>query len=249
MRYTFVLFAIIFSLSICYFYHIKKVNRNSKTSLPLYSYDDTYFYLDVMSDYYYSQEIYLCFEDEYDSLKSNSISICYTDTYPDPYSYQTDAINKCAFSTIDPYSTRSSSFTSFSKYKYYYKFSTYNSYYELKRYVIVKYSPNFTFGSLYVTSDDKELKDSDDGLPTVAIIGIVIGSVFGLAIIIVGIICCFRCMRRKTIQGTVGYAPPEPTVVITNPPQYPLIPQTANYPNYQVAQNPQGQIPMAYNVY
>ena len=248
MRYTFVLFAIIFSLSICLNY-ITKVYRNSKTSLPLYSSGYTYFYLDDISDYY-SKEIYLRFEDEYDSLNSNSISICYTDTYPDPYPYQTDAIQNCKFSTITPYSTTSSSFTSFSKYRYYYKFSTYNSYNELKSYVIVKYSPRFTFGSLYVTSDDKELKDSDDhNLPTVAIIGIVIGSIFGLALIIVGIVCCCMCMRRKTIQGTVGYTPPEPTVVVTNPPQYPLIPQTANYPNYQVAQNPQGQIPMAYNVY
>ena len=244
MRYIFILFAIIFSLSICFNYHIKKVYRNSKTALSLYSIDDAYFYLDSISNYY-SKEIYLRFEGDKDGLYS--ISICYTDTYPE--SYQTDAIQNCEFSSLTLYAKQSTSSTSSTKYKYYYKFSTYNSYNELKSYVIVKYSASITLKYLFVTSDDKEIPDSNDGLKTPAIIGIVIGSVFGLAIIITSIVCCCMCMRRKTIQGTVGYAPPEPSVVITNPPQYPLIPPTANYPNYQVTQNPQGQVPMANNVY
>ncbi len=47
-----------------------------------------------------------------------------------------------------------------------------------------------------------------------------------LAIIIGIIVCCCICLRKKKIQGTVGYTQPCAAPVPSNPINYPMISQT-----------------------
>ena len=75
-------------------WEMTKVLRNSKTSLPVISTVDKYFYL-TNSDYYsYSRYIYICFEDDNFGLNYNNIKYCRTNTNPD--TNPNNVVNDCS---------------------------------------------------------------------------------------------------------------------------------------------------------
>ena len=124
-----------------------QISRNSRTSLPISSSNDKYFYL-TNSDYYlYSTYIYLYLEDNNFGLSYNNIRYCRTNT--NPSSNIDNVVYNCTFSTIYYYSRRSSSI----KTKYYYRIPI-NSYFT---YSIVYYEGSYSSGNLYVTTDYTDL--------------------------------------------------------------------------------------------
>ena len=128
-----------------------KVLRNSKTSLPVISTVDKYFYL-TNSDYYsYSSYIYICFEDDNFGLNYNSIKYCRTNINPD--TNPNNVVNDCSFIKISYYNTQSSSGTT----KYYYKILKSSS---SSTYSIIKYEGSYSYGYLYVTNEYKDFVQS-----------------------------------------------------------------------------------------
>ena len=126
------------------------VYRNLRTSLPISSSEDKYFYLTNSEYYPHSNIIYIRFEDNNFSLDQYSIKYCLTNI--DPSSYPNRAVSECLFSLKDYYFKEISSGTT----KYYCKISTSSSYY----YSIVYYrgkGGSWSDGNLYVTSDYNDL--------------------------------------------------------------------------------------------
>ena len=158
-----------------------QVYRNSRTSLPISSSNDKYFYLININYFQYSNYIYFCLEDNNFGLSYNDIKYCLTNT--NPHTYPDTAIKSCSFKSISNYSIQGSS----SSTKYYYRISVNSSY----NYSIVNYQGNYSSGNLYVTTDYKSISNDDNKeLSTVAIIGIVAGSVVILVASIIIIYCC-----------------------------------------------------------
>ena len=126
------------------------VYRNLRTSLPISSSEDKYFYLTNSEYYPHSNIIYIRFEDNNFSLDQYSIKYCLTNI--DPSSYPNRAVSECLFSLKDYYFKEISSGTT----KYYCKISTSSSYY----YSIIYYrgkGGSWSDGNLYVTSDYNDL--------------------------------------------------------------------------------------------
>ena len=176
-----------------------EVSRNSRTSLPTSTFEDKYFYLTNRIYSNYSNYIYICLEDNNFSLNYNNIKYCFTNTNPSDYPDIT--VKSCSFISISYYSSQSSSDTI----KYYYKFSNTSFY----TYSIVYYEGKNSFGNLYVTidyknisSDDNKDDDKDDNkiISTVAIIGIVSGSIAILVTFIMIIYCYFKCCGKNKID-------------------------------------------------
>ena len=220
MKLIFILFVI--SMTLSYYYHITKIYLDSKTYLSKY-YDTSFFYIEANG--YDSKDIYFCLEDDYDSIDTN-LKVCYSDI--DPLLNEKKAIENCYFRSLDYYNYQKES----SYYKYYYKINYYDFSYKSKVYIIVGYSANSISGSLYVTYDYNDLFEQGGGLKTTTIILVAISSFFGLVLIVICIVYFCICMKRKTIQGNVGYIEPIPNEVVTNPPGYPLMAPNPNYSNY-----------------
>ena len=126
------------------------IYRNWRTSLPITSSEDKYFYLTNSEYYPHSNIIYIRFEDNNFSLDQYSIKYCLTNI--DPSSYPNRAVSECLFSLKDYYFKEISSGTT----KYYCKISTSSSYY----YSIIYYrgkGGSWSDGNLYVTSDYNDL--------------------------------------------------------------------------------------------
>ena len=121
-------------------------------------------------------------------------------------------------------------------YYFYYFSGDYSS-----RYYIIYYTGTYSYsGKLYAEASHYSLENKISSSLSGGIIAlIVIGSLFGLGIIIVVpfIVCC---CRRRTTYGGVAFVPPQPTVVITNPTPlaYPMNPQVKVYPANQMYQAP-----------
>ena len=177
-----------------------EVSRNSRTSLPTSIFEDKYFYLTNRIYSNYSNYIYICLEDNNFSLNYNNIKYCFTNT--NPSDYPDIAVKSCSFISISYYSSQSSSGTI----KYYYKFSNTSFY----TYSIVYYEGKNSSGNLYVTidyknisSDDNKDDDKDDNkrISTVAIIGIVSGSIAILVTFILITYCYFKCCGKNKIDS------------------------------------------------
>ena len=126
------------------------IYRNTRTSLPITSSEDKYFYLTNSEYYPHSNIIYIRFEDNNFSLDQYSIKYCLTNI--DPSSYPNRAVSECLFSLKDYYFKEISSGTT----KYYCKISTSSSYY----YSIIYYrgkGGSWSDGNLYVTTDYNDL--------------------------------------------------------------------------------------------
>ena len=166
-----------------------QVYRNSKTYLPTTSSEDKYFYLTNSNYYSYSSNIYVRLDDNNFGLYNDDIKYCHTNT--DPSTYPDDAVNGCSFSSINYYSTQSSSGTT----KYYYTIPITNYY----TYSIVYYEGGDTSGILYVTSDYNNILNEDNkGMSAGAIIGIVVGLIIFIAALIIIIRYCLpRCRKNK----------------------------------------------------
>jgi hypothetical protein len=129
------------------------VYRNLRTSLPISSSEDKYFYLTNSEYYPHSNIIYIRFEDNFFSLDQYSIKYCLTNI--DPSSYPNRAVSECLFSYKD-YKDYYFEEISFYTKKYYFKISTSSSYY----YSIIYYrgkGGSWSDGHLYVTSDYNDL--------------------------------------------------------------------------------------------
>ena len=122
------------------------VNRNSKTSLPIDSAYNNYFYF--LNYHYFSKGtyIYICLEDNSFGLKYNNLKYC--DTKTDP-AVNPDATKSCSFRTISYYSSKRSSSTN----KYYYQILANSTH----QYSIFFYEGSNSSGALYVTSDYNDL--------------------------------------------------------------------------------------------
>ena len=164
-----------------------KVNRNSHTSLPTNTSDDKYFYLTNRDYYLHSSYIYILLEDNNFGLNYSNVKYCQTKNNPD--SYPEGAASGCNFYTLEYYRTAHYSNSAKFYYKYYVNSSV--------SYSVISYNGNYSSGSLYVTSDYKELSDEDssDELSTVAIIFIVLASLIVLAVVIFLLVRC--CARRR----------------------------------------------------
>ena len=217
MRLIFILFVI--SMTLSYYYQITRLNHNSRTYLSK-SYSRAYFYIEANG--YDSKDIYICLEDDYDSLNPN-LQVCYSDI--DPFIDDLRAIDYCYFNSLDFYNYKMTS----SYYKHYYKINYYDFSHKAKVYIIVLYLAGGSSGSLYATYDYNDLFEQGDGLKTTTIILIAISSFFGLVLIVICIVYFCICMKRKTIQGSVGYIEPIPNEVVTNPPGYTLMAPNPNY--------------------
>lgn len=198
---------------------ITKLYRDSLTTLSTSS-KSNYFYLEK-SDYDYS-DIYLYFQDYSFYMDSYNLKICYTDNFPN-----TDMINTCSWTYKSPYYT----YSSYSYSEYYYSL-TKKSYY----YIIVNYQGSSTYGSLYAESSDNDLANLVDAvISTVALVFIIIGSIIFFGIVITVIVFCCLCARKRTIQGSAGYVPPQQTYVVSNPVAYPQTGYQQPYPGEQPA--------------
>ena len=123
-------------------FRITPVSINYRTSIATSDSVDKYFYL-INSNYYsYSSYIYICLEDNNFALSYDNIKYCYTSN--EPTSNPDSVINGCSFTTINYYSSQSSSKIN----KYYYKIPTTSSY----TYSIVYYDGRYSGGYLYATS-------------------------------------------------------------------------------------------------
>ena len=178
-----------------------EVSRNSRTSLPTSIFEDKYFYLTNRIYSNYSNYIYICLEDNNFDLKYNNIKYCFTNT--NPYINTVDAVNNCSFNLISYYNNNQSSSGTI---KYYYNISNTSFY----TYSIVYYEGKNSFGNLYVTidyknisSDDNKDDDKDDNkrISTVAIIGIVSGSIAILVTFILITYCYFKCCGKNKIDS------------------------------------------------
>ena len=179
----------------------------------------------------YSSGVYFYLQDDGYSLDYNSLEICYTNTYP---LYNNNPFQNCSPRTTLYFYKKLTK--SGDKYYFYY-FPGDSS----KNYYIIHYTGTYTYyGNLYAEASRSSLYDKiDTGLSGGIIALIVIGSLFGLGIIIaIPIIIC--CCCRRTTYGAVGFVPPQPTVVITSPTSvvYPLAPQIQVYPANQMYQAP-----------
>jgi hypothetical protein len=168
------------------------LHRNSKTSLPIASSIDKYFYVPNIDYYFYSNYLYFYFEDDGFGLSYNKIKYCYTNTNPD--SYLDDVVKYCSFDSISYYDTTSSSSSKI----YYYKIPT-TSYYT---YSIVYYDGSNPSGYLYAYCHYESKSSEDNSLSTWAIFGIVIGSIVFIVICIIIIYYfCFRYRKNKNDFG------------------------------------------------
>ena len=123
------------------------VSINSRRTLPKANFENEYFYLTNSNYTLYSNYIYICLEDNNFGLNFNNIKYCCTNT--NPYNYPEKAVSDCSFNSVPFYYNQNSSGTS----KYFYKISITGSY----SYSIVYYDGRNSSGSLYVTSDYKNL--------------------------------------------------------------------------------------------
>ena len=182
-----------------------EVSRNSRTSLPTSIFVDKYFYLTNRIYSNYSNYIYICLEDNNFDLNYNNIKYCFTNTNPYPYINTVDAVNNCSFNLISYYNNNNNQSSS-GTIKYYYNISNTSFY----TYSIVYYEGKNSFGNLYVTidyknisSDDNKDDDKDDNkrISTVAIIGIVSGSIAILVTFILITYCYFKCCGKNKIDS------------------------------------------------
>ena len=178
-----------------------EVSRNVRRFLTTINLQDKYFYLTNSEYYPYSNNIYICLEDNNFDLNYNNIKYCFTNT--NPYINTVDAVNNCSFNLISYYNNNQSSSGSI---KYYYNISNTSFY----TYFIVYYEGKNSFGNLYVTidyknisSDDNKDDDKDDNkrISTVAIIGIVSGSIAILVTFILITYCYFKCCGKNKIDS------------------------------------------------
>ena len=223
MKKIFISFLLFVSLSNIISFTPITIDSGYSTKLD----NSNYFY---MSNSYSSSGVYLYLK--YDSYyyDYSSIQICYKNNAPP---YTTSNI----FTDCDWIST--SYYTNYIKksgdYYYFYHFTGDSS----VRYYVIKYSYSY-FGNVYAEASRSNLYNKiNTGLSGGIIALIVIGSLFGLGIIIaIPIIVC--CCCRRTTYGAVGFVPPQPSVVITNPTPvaYPMNPQIQVYPANQMYQAP-----------
>ena len=223
MKKLFISFLLFVSLSNIVSYTQITIDSGSSTKL-----DNTgYFYI---KNSYSSSGVYFYLKDDSYYLDSSSIQVCYTNDYP---SYSTIFENwnhKISLSSTNQITKSGDTY-------YFYYFSGDSS----VNYYFIYYTGTFTtFGKLYAEASRKSLYDKiNSGLSGGIIALIVIGSLFGLGIIIaIPIIYC--CCCRRTIYTGVGYVPPQPTVVVTNPTPVvlPLEPTVQVYPATQMYQAP-----------
>ena len=202
MKTVYLLFILLIALTNC----ITKVSYYSTKYLPT---NENYFYLDA-SYYKTSGYVYLYFQDYYYHLNYNSLQVCFTDTNPET------SYSSCSFSSYSP----SYRLTTSSSSQYLYEIK-----YQNKYYIVVRYSgsgSSLSYSSLSVETSSSDVHNLIGAvLSTIAIIGIVIGSVVVLSIIITILCCCCVCARAAT---PVTYVNPQP-IVYTSPAAYPL---TAN---------------------
>ena len=202
MKTDYLLFILLIALTNC----IQQITLYSSYSLDT---KDNYFYLSTWS--YSSGYAYLYFEDRSYNLNYNSLEVCFTNTNP-----SSSSISSCSFSKVSLY--KSSSSSSYDQYLYQISYrSTY--------YIVVKYSSRTSVSSsarLSVQVADTDIFNIVGAvLSTLAIVGIVIGSLVVLSIIITILCCCCICAKAAT---PVTYVNPQP-IYYTNPVTYPL---TAN---------------------
>ena len=203
-----------------------QVYRNSHTSLPTNTSKDKYFYL-RNGDYSSLSYIYILLADNGFNLDYSDIKYCHTNTNPnsDPDS----AVSSCSFSLVSYYNNQTSS----SPKKYYYNIS-YNSHYN---YNIISYSGNYSNGSLYVTTNDKDFSGSDsyedEDSSTVLIISVTIGVFIFLVVFTIILIRCCRRRRTSKINSSIP---------VTQPTYTPLTPDA--YSVEQPAYNSGGPIPL-----
>ena len=187
-----------------------KVSSTSKTSLPIISSYDKYFYV-INSDYYsHSNYLYFYLEDNNFGLNSNNIAYCITSM--DPYSYPDEAVKGCSFNTIyyyDPIYNSNSRI-------YHYKILIPGTY----SYTIVHYEGYSSYGNLYVYCDYKsnstENNESDgnsdnsgnnvnnvnnEGLSAGAIVGIIFGIIVLLVICAIIFYYRWRICKRNNIDS------------------------------------------------
>ena len=169
-----------------------KVNRNSNESLPTTTSDDKYFYLTNKdySDYFHkSSYIHILLEDNNFGLNYSNVKYCHTFTEPEPDPEK--FVCSCNFNSLEYYRTEHYSNSAKFYYEYYINRST--------GYIIISYNGNYSSGSLYVTSDYKELskdENSSEELSILVIVCIVLASLFFLALVIFLLVRC--CSSRKS---------------------------------------------------
>ena len=198
MKTDYLLFILLIALTNC----IQQITHYSSYSLDT---KDNYFYLSTWS--YSSGYAYLYFEDRSYNLNYNSLEVCFTNTNP------SSSISSCSFSKVSLY--KSSSSSSYDQYLYQISYrSTY--------YIVVKYSSRTSVSSsarLSVQVADTDIFNIVGAvLSTLAIVGIVIGSLVVLSIIITILCCCCICAKAAT---PVTYVNPQP-IIYTSPAAYPL---------------------------
>ena len=223
MKKLFISFLLFISLSNIVSYTSISMDSGSSTKLD----NSNYFYMYNSGS---SSGVYFYLKDDNYYLDSSSIEVCYTKNYP---SYS-NPFGSCDRRTTLSYTK---TFTKSGDTYYFYYFSGDSS----VSYYVIHYTGTFTtFGKLYAEASHSDLYNKiSSGLSGGIIALIVIGSLFGLGIIIaIPIIVC--CCCRRTTYGDVGFVPPQPTVVITNPTPvvYPLEPQIQVYPANQMYQAP-----------
>jgi len=203
MKTDYLLFILLIAITNC----IQQISRSSSNSLDT---KDNYFYFSTWTYYSGYSYAYLYFEDRSYNLNYNSLEVCFTNNNP------SSGISSCSFSKISLY--KSSSSSSYDQYLYQISYrSTY--------YIVVKYSSRTSVLSsarLSVQVADTDIFNIVGAvLSTLAIVGIVIGSLVVLSIIITILCCCCICAKAAT---PVTYVNPQP-IYYTNPVTYPL---TAN---------------------
>ena len=214
MKLAFLLFIFLISLSKCYI--IKKVPYDMNTTLSTSSTNTNYFYLDSKEFSRYNK-LYLYFHDKSYNLDYNLLQICYTDEK------STISLQNCSFTTKTPFHKVTSS----SYNEYCYEINTKNASNVLKTFIIVHYSGSTTYGSLSVKAlkdnlYNKNTHNSESAFGTLANVFIIIFGITTFVCIIVAIVFCYLCSRKKTIPGIVGYPKPQPNYIISDNAAYPL---------------------------
>ena len=193
-------------------------HSEAPTTLNLSPTEETYFYFEYGKEYATTTYYYILADSDSISL----LQACCTNTTP---------INWTSCQDCYSYLNQKHSRSEGNKYEFYEEYKACSNY----KYIIVKYpSSSLSKLEVKVSYQDFYKKKEDEDFSGVAkfaigfiIVVFIVIPCIALAIIIGIIVCCCICLRKKKIQGTVGYTQPYAAPVPSNPITYPMITQSS----------------------
>ena len=193
-------------------------HSEAPTTLNLSPDKETYFYFEYGKEYATTTYYYILA----DSDSISPLEACSTNTTPINWT----SCQGCSGSLAKEHSKSKDN-----KYEFYEHYVACSNY----KYIIVKYPPSsLSKLEVKVSYQDFYKKKEDEDFSGVAkfaigfiIVVFIVIPCIALAIIIGIIVCCCICLRKKKIQGTVGYTQPYAAPVPSNPITYPMITQSS----------------------